>query len=106
MAKATSIPDIFFQHYGLPNPEREHCFCPERKWRIDFAFPSVRLAVEIEGGIWQRGRHLRGSGFIGDLEKYNRLTEMGWVLLRYPPNAVNFEQIKTVYITLKMRGSL
>lgn len=100
MAKATSIADCFFTHYGLPNPTREYKFHKDRKWRIDFAFTSVCLAVEIEGGIFTRGRHTRPMGFSKDIEKYNALTESGWVLLRYPPNCVDFEQIKRVYTML------
>jgi very-short-patch-repair endonuclease len=98
MAKATSISDCFFNHYGLPNPEREVRFDAKRKWRIDFAYPSIKLAIEIEGGAYTHGRHTRGSGFVKDMEKYNALTEAGWMLLRYTPSGINFEQIKRLYI--------
>ena len=97
MAKATSIPDCFFNHYGLPNPEREYRFNQERKWRIDFAYPSIKLAIEIEGGAYTGGRHTRPLGFLKDMEKYNSLSEAGWTLLRYAPNRVDFEQIKRLY---------
>jgi very-short-patch-repair endonuclease len=97
MAKVTSIADCFFTHYKLPIPTREYKFHKDRKWRIDFAFVSVRLAIEMEGGIFTRGRHTRPMGFSNDIEKYNALTESGWILLRYPPNKVDFEQIYRVY---------
>jgi len=51
--------------------EEEYEFEPGRRWRLDFAWPGQLVAVEIEGGVWSRGRHTRGSGFIGDCEKYN-----------------------------------
>ena len=62
----------------------EHQFC-ERRWRLDLAWPAKKLAVEIEGGIWTRGRHTRPRGFLGDMEKYNRLAVLGWCLLRFTP---------------------
>ena len=42
---------------------REYRFHPDRKWRSDFCWPAedVRLFVEIEGGIWTDGRHVRGK---------------------------------------------
>ena len=61
---------------------REFRFHQSRRWRFDFAWPVKRVAVEVEGGIWTRGRHTRGGGYIGDLEKYNEAAVMGWVVLR------------------------
>lgn len=86
--------NYMWKAFGLPNPISEHRFHPNRKWRIDFAFVDNKLAVEIEGGVWTKGRHTRSSGFLKDMEKYNALTELGWKLLRYQPNKINFNQIK------------
>ena len=68
----------------LPEPEREYRFHPVRLWRFDFAWPAAMLAVEIEGGVYTRGRHTRASGFVRDAEKYNAAAEMGWTVLRAP----------------------
>ena len=69
---------------GLPEPVREWRFAPPRRWRFDFAWPLLdqKLAVEVEGGIWTRGRHTRGKGYQADLAKYNRATLDGWRVLR------------------------
>lgn len=63
--------------------EREYRFHPVRRWRFDFAIPEEKIAIEIEGGVWTRGRHTRGAGYTADLEKYNTATVMGWRVLRY-----------------------
>lgn len=68
---------------GLPVPIPEYQFHPDRKWRIDYAWPDRKLAVEVEGGVYCRGRHVRINGFLGDVEKYNALTMAGWALLRF-----------------------
>lgn len=73
---------------AIPQPEPEYRFHPTRLWRIDFAWPDLKLAVEIEGGIWTQGRHTRGSGVRGDMDKYNALAAMGWRLLRFDGEAV------------------
>lgn len=69
-------------------PEREFVFAPPRRWRFDFAWPALRLAVEIEGGVWTNGRHTRGSGFVADAEKYNAAALEGWKVLRFTEKAV------------------
>jgi very-short-patch-repair endonuclease len=77
-------------------PTPEYRFHPVRKWRIDYAFINQKLAIEIEGGAFTRGRHTRGVGFINDMEKYNALTEAGWHLLRYQPVKIDYQQVKMV----------
>jgi very-short-patch-repair endonuclease len=72
----------------LCQPVREYQFHAIRKWRFDFAWPDIRLAVEIEGGIWTGGRHTRGKGFVGDCEKYNEASLMGWTVLRFPVDQI------------------
>lgn len=68
---------------------REHRFHPVRRWRFDFAWPDVKLAVEVEGGVYTRGRHVRPSGFEADTEKYNEATLLGWKLLRFTSKTIN-----------------
>lgn len=70
---------------GWETPVPEYRFAPPRRWRFDWAFIESRIAVEIEGGAWTRGRHTRGAGFIKDIEKYNAATVLGWRVLRCTP---------------------
>ncbi len=72
----------------LPAPAREFRFSPPRLWRFDFAWPSHKVAVEIEGGVWINGRHNRGSGLVADCEKLNRAAELGFRVFRFPTEEV------------------
>ena len=56
----------------------EHRFHPPRRWRLDFYFPTRRLAVEIEGL-----NHRKRDRYRRDLEKYNTLSADGIFLLRF-----------------------
>jgi very-short-patch-repair endonuclease len=66
---------------GIP----EYRFAPPRRWRFDYAWPDKKVAMEIEGGVWIRGRHTRGAGYIRDMEKYNMATKLGWRVFRFTP---------------------
>ena len=69
------------------NPVREFVFS-KRKFRFDFAWPEQKLAVEIEGGIWSGGAHVRGAHFESDAAKYNLAVKLGWRVLRYSTGMV------------------
>lgn len=70
--------------------EQEYKFHPKRKWRADFHIMGKKILIEVEGGIWSGGRHTRGKGYIGDMEKYNAAVVMGYQVLRF-----STEQVKS-----------
>ena len=70
--------------------EREFKFHPKRKWSADFYIVGKKILVEVEGGIWSGGRHTRGKGYIGDMDKYNSATMMGYQVIRF-----STEQVKS-----------
>ena len=72
----------------LSEPEREFVFHPTRRWRFDFAWPSLYIAAECEGGVWSGGRHTTPSGFTDDCEKYNAAAVLGWRVLRFPSKMI------------------
>jgi very-short-patch-repair endonuclease len=73
---------------GLRVPLPEYSFHPTRRWRFDFAWPFVKLAVEIEGGVYAQGRHTRGAGFEADCVKYAEAVLLGWRVLRFTTRQV------------------
>lgn len=62
----------------LPAPVREHRAIPGRRFRFDFAWPEQRVAVELQGGLWVKGRHVRGAGYERDCEKLALAQRLGW----------------------------
>ena len=61
---------------------REHRFAPPRRWRFDLAMPGKMIAVEVDGGTWTGGRHVRGDGYERDCRKLNAATALGWRVWR------------------------
>lgn len=77
---------FFLRAAKIPAPEREFQFHPERKWRFDFAWPDLWLAVEVEGGTRNpkfKSRHLTPNGFAEDCIKYAEAAILGWTVLRF-----------------------
>jgi very-short-patch-repair endonuclease len=74
--------------YNLGPYVKEHRFHQDRKWRFDYAFPTLMVAVEIDGGTWISGRHSRGIGYRGDCEKMAEAAILGWRVLRFTSDMV------------------
>ena len=88
---------------GAPEPEREYRFmAPVRQFRFDFAWPEFKVAVEVEGGTFKRGksRHTTGSGFHKDCIKYNYATLYGWKVLRGDVKMVESGLLARTLVTL------
>ena len=56
-----------------------------RRWRFDLAWPDDLVACEVDGGVWQGGRHVTGEGFTADCVKGCEAAAMGWRVLRVTP---------------------
>jgi hypothetical protein len=67
----------------------EHRFDSGRKWRLDFAWPELLVAIEVEGGTWTEGRHTRGGGFEADCVKYSEAAIQGWLVIRVTTGMVD-----------------
>ena len=90
---------------GIQAPEQEWRFHSTRRWRFDFAWPHLqsKLAIEVHGGTWSRGRHVRGKGFEGDCDKNNAATILGWRVLQFTGDMVrDGRAINTIVEALKV----
>lgn len=86
---------------GIVVPVPEFRFAPPRKWRFDFAWPVQRIALEVDGGIWSKGRHARGSGILGEHEKFNAAAARGWRVFRCTPQSVgNLALYRQIALTI------
>ena len=86
--------DLTWEVYGIEKPETEYRFHPIRRWRFDFAWPSRRIAIECQGGIWIKGFSGRGgahslpSNIIRDMEKNNEAVRLRWRVFLFTPTEI------------------
>ncbi len=70
----------------------EYVFDETRKWRFDWAIPSIKLAVEFEGGVYQaQSGHNTAKHYTKDTNKYNAAAMLGWKVLRF--TAMNYKDL-------------
>lgn len=131
--KSKSEKDFIEQLWAAnaPAPRKEYRFTQKRLFKADFAWPEIKLIVEIEGGtrggkqikcnhckqpvsFWANrmkrwipvklgGRHNRAEGYEKDCEKYNLALIDGWKVLRFTTNQVkNRTAINTTIRAIKL----
>lgn len=90
-----SAEDQFLEKWhelGYPDSDitRQYRFHPSRRWVFDFAFPSRRVAIEVDGRAkkGQFGGHQSVIGVRRDCEKANNAIKLGWYVLRLPTSDI------------------
>jgi hypothetical protein len=73
-------------------------FGEARRFRFDYAIPSLKIAIEYEGIFSKKSRHTTVNGFSEDCIKYNLAVGLGWRVLRY--TAKNYLNLETDLIKM------
>lgn len=91
----------------LDGPEllQEYRFHPPRRWRADFAHLASRTLIEVEGGVWSKGRHVNPKGFMADAEKYLTATMDGWSVLRLTQPLITPDTIRRIIEYVRQRAT-
>lgn len=80
MSKAEAALALHLKTYRVPGVVEQYPFCLGRKYRFDFAFPSLMLAIEVEGGA-----HGIKKQYQHDCERSNMALLLGWKVFRFTP---------------------
>ena len=70
--------------------KRELIFHPTRKWRFDFAFPELKIAVEVDGG----GHKMYWGTYRNDVEKMNAALFLGWQVFRVTTDMIRNDDVE------------
>lgn len=108
MSYSPAIVTAYYRTMRVPDPTYEYRFDPVRKWRFDLCWPEQKLALEVQGGIFAKGRHNRGAAMLKEWEKLNTAAAQGWRILYCQPRelcmvetvmmiveALNYDQRRT-----------
>jgi len=76
---ALDTPHDLFAQYQIKVPGEQ------RPYAMDFAYPKIGVGVEVDGAIW----HEREDFKQRDLQRDQKLANVGWRVLRFNEDAVN-----------------
>jgi len=83
--------------YSLPKPERQYRI--EGVGRVDFAYPTARIAIELDGYEYHSDR----GAFQTDRTRSNKLSLGEWLLLRYTKDDVT---LRAALVAEELRTAL
>lgn len=68
----------------------------KRKFRFDFCHHASRVAIEIQGGVFNRGAHVRPEGYRNDCEKALIARELMWATVALTSDMITEEFVGRV----------
>ena len=81
---------VMWQAYGLSRePEEEFKFDPPFRWSIDYAWPELKLGVEIHGFGFG---HQSQQGLSRDCQKMRRAFVLGWLIVPFTTRCISSKQ--------------
>ena len=72
---------------GLPSPKAELRWGPAGRYRLDFAYPDIRLVIEVNGWAY----HSSPEQVRADAARRNALSRAGWTFLAFDWWEVTYE---------------
>jgi very-short-patch-repair endonuclease len=69
--------------------ESQYRYHPTRKWRADYAWASVKILLEVDGG----GHKMYWKVYRNDVEKMNAALFMGWQVFRVTTDMVRADDV-------------
>jgi hypothetical protein len=85
-----------WRYLSGPELATEHRFHATRRWRFDFAHLATKTAIEINGGIWSGGRHVRGAGYLRDREQINAAQLLGWMVFELGTGQITVDNVQAI----------
>jgi hypothetical protein len=85
----------------------EYAFYPKRRFRSDFAHINSKVLIDIQGGVWMKGKskHSSGVGISRDCEKLFLASSSGYITFYLTAGMVDEAHLSIIASTIKDRIS-
>lgn len=84
--------------------EAEVCLIPNRRFRFDYVNHEAKVAIEINGQIWQKGGHSSGTGIMRDYEKLNLAQKEGYIVFQLCCKMITKDWLSAIAQTIENRS--
>ncbi len=82
----------------------EYQFDPKRRYRFDFAHLDAKVAIEVQGGIYQPNLgHSSIAGIKRDCEKFSLAASQGWLVFPLTDNMIDDSWLALIASTIETR---
>ena len=82
---SSHLEQVFFILWKLSYPklplQKEVALIPRRKFRFDFVHTASKTCIEIQGGLYSRGRHTRGKQMEKEYLKWLLAQSLGYTII-------------------------
>jgi very-short-patch-repair endonuclease len=96
--------DLWVDRYPSIDLHSEYRFSPPRRYRWDFCHLESRVAIEINGQIWQKGGHSSGKGLLRDYEKLCLAAAKGWRVFLLADSMITDEYLELIATAIASDG--
>lgn len=98
-----AVVTAWFKECGLPSPVFEYPHIEARKYRLDIAWPLLKVGIEVQGGLWIKAAHSTSTGIKRDMEKRNLGLCAGWRVLECEPKDLcTMEMVQMVRVVMAL----
>jgi len=77
-------------------PEFQFAKHLKRKYRFDFCHEGSRVAIELQGGVYSRGAHVRPDGYKKDCQKALLARELMWTTVALTGDMITEDYINRI----------
>lgn len=93
--------DMWNSDYPDVDLHAQYRFAVPRRYTFDFADPSRRIGIEIQGGIWQgKSGHSGGTGVSEDAAKVCLASILGWRIFQLVGKAITKANLDAIAETI------
>ena len=102
--KFTGSFEKLWKQCGGPVLATEHRYHKTRMWRFDYAHLDTNVAIELDGGLFTGGGHVRPQHVQDTCDKKNEAILAGWVVFTLGTGIITEDRVRAIVEFVKQKN--